>query len=104
MGVWNESEWVTFSAVKVFRFIHKHQLQCTGCSTVLPLHASEFKQIDRHMRTAGSIDNTSIQSMLATRIEQHQLADKTPLQMQFIKETMKAKREYRERMAERESV
>jgi hypothetical protein len=102
--VWNESEWVTFSALKVFRFIHKHELQCNGCSTVLPLHASEFKQIDRHMRTAGSIDNTPIQSTLAARIERSQLADKPPLQMKFIKETMRAKREYRERLAGRESA
>ena len=49
--VWNVSEWVTFSALKVFRFIHKHELQCSGCSTTLALHSREFKQIDRHMRS-----------------------------------------------------
>ena len=95
---WNESEWVTFSAIKVFRFIHKHDLQCTGCSTVLPLRASDFKQIDRHMKERGSIDGTPIHAALTARIEQQQLAEKTPLQMKFIKETMKAKQEYRERM------
>jgi len=96
--VWNESEWVTFSAIKVFRFIHKHELQCSGCSTVLPLLASDFKQIDRHMKERGSIERTPIHAALAARIEQQQLAEKTPLQMKFIKETMKAKQEYRERM------
>ena len=100
--VWNESEWVTFSAIKVFRFIHKHELQCNGCSTTLALHTSEFKQIDRHMRTKGSIEGTSIHSALASRIEQLQLAQKTPLQLKFIKETMKAKREYEEKIAAQE--
>ena len=96
--VWNTSEWVTFSAIKVFRFIHKHDLRCTTCSSTLALQPSEFEQIDRHMRTAG----TPIHSALAARIEEQQLSQKTPLQLTFIRETMKAKREYEERMAERE--
>jgi hypothetical protein len=100
--VWNASEWVTFSAIKVFRFIHKHELQCNGCSTTLELHASEFKQIDHYMRRQGSIEGSPIHAALAARIEQQQLALKTPLQLKFIKETMKAKMEYEERMAGRE--
>lgn len=102
--VWNESEWVTFSALKIFRFIYKHDLQCMGCSTVLPLHASEYKQIEHHMRHRGSIEGTPIHASLSARIEQQQLAEKTPFQMNFIKETMKAKREYRERMEAQERV
>jgi hypothetical protein len=97
--VWNTSEWVTFSAIKVLRFINRHDLRCTTCSSTLALQPSEFKQIDRHMRTADSIAGTPIHSALAARVEQQQLAQKTPLQLKFIRETMKAKREYEERMA-----
>lgn len=97
--VWNVAEWVTFSAIKVFRFLHKHELQCMGCSTTLALRAAEFKQIAQHMRAAGSIDGTTVLARLAARIEHQQLSHKTPVQMRFIKETMKAKKEYEARMA-----
>jgi hypothetical protein len=100
--VWNTSEWVTLSALKVLRFIHKHDLRCTTCSSVLALQSSEFKQIDAHMRTADSIAGTPIHTALAARIEEQQLSQKTPLQLKFIRETMQAKKEYEERMAERE--
>jgi hypothetical protein len=66
---------------------------------MLSLQSAEFKQIDRHMRSLGSIDGTPIHSKLIARIETQQHGQKTPLQMQFIKATMKAKQEYRERMA-----
>ena len=101
--VWNVDEWVTFSDLKVFRFIHKHELQCAGCSTTLPLRPAEFRQIDRHMRSQGSIEGTQIHSMLAARIETQQLATKTPLQLKFIRSSMEAKREWEERV-ERDEV
>lgn len=96
--VWNVSEWVTFSALKVFRFIHKHELQCAGCSTTLSLRAAEFKQIDRHMRSLGSIEGTPIHSALTARIENQQLSHKTPQQLKYIKASMEAKREYEKKL------
>lgn len=100
--VWNVSEWVTFSALKVFRFMYKHELQCSGCSTTLSLHSREFKQIDRHMRSLGSIEGTTIHAALAARIETQQLSRKTPQQLQYIKASMEAKREYLERVGREE--
>jgi hypothetical protein len=93
--VWSESEWVTLSAIRVFRFIHKHHLQCVGCTAMFPLHSSEFKEIDRHMRQHDSINGTQIHTALAKRIETEQLASKTPLQLKFIRESMKAEEEYK---------
>lgn len=43
-GPWiavSESEWVTLSALRVFRFIHKHRLHCSGCSAFLALAPAE---------------------------------------------------------------
>ena len=102
--VWSEAEWVTFSAIKIFRFVYKHELQCGGCATVLPLRSSEYKQIEHHMREIGTIEGTRLHASLAACIEHQQLAQKTPLQMNFIKESMKAKREYRERMEKQEEM
>jgi hypothetical protein len=76
-----------------------HELQCLGCSATLPLHSSEFRQIDRHMRTHDSIHGTAIHSVLAARIEKLQLADKTPLQLKFITESMKVRQEHKARIA-----
>lgn len=90
-----ESEWVTFSAIRVFRFICKHHLHCGGCSAVFPLTTSEFKQIDRHMRRNDSINGTDLYACLANRIEREQLADKMPLQLKFIRESMEAQKQYK---------
>ncbi|MFC4310514.1 hypothetical protein ACFPN2_15595 [Steroidobacter flavus] len=90
-----ESEWVTLSAIRVFRFILKHHLHCTGCSAVFPLTQAEFKQIDRHMRQHESIDGTDLHGSLAKTIEAEQLAGKTPLQLKFIRESMAAQEQYK---------
>ncbi|WP_129776193.1 hypothetical protein [Peristeroidobacter soli] len=90
-----EAEWVTLSAIRVFRFILKHHLHCTGCSAVFPLKPAEFRTIDRHMRQHESIDGTDIHVSLAKRIEAEQLAGKTPLQLKFICESMAAQKQYK---------
>lgn len=90
-----ESEWVTLSAIRVFRFICKYRLHCGGCSAVFPLTASEFKQIDRHMHRNDSINGTDLYAHLAKRIEAEQLASKTPLQLKFIRESMEAQKQYK---------
>lgn len=90
-----ESEWVTLSAIRVFRFIYKHRLHCGGCTAVFPLSTSEFKLIDRHMRGNESIDGTDLHARLAKRIETEQLASKTPLQLKFIRESMEAQKQYK---------
>jgi hypothetical protein len=89
-----ESEWVTLSDIRVFRFILKHHLHCTGCSAAFPLKPAEFRQINRHMRQRDSIDGTDVHASLAKRIETEQLAGKTPLQLKFIRESMKAQEQY----------
>lgn len=90
-----ESEWVTFSAIRVFRFLRKHRLHCSSCSAVFPLTASEFKQIDQHMQRNDSIDGADIHIHLTKRIETEQLATKTPLQLKFIRESMEAQKQYK---------
>jgi hypothetical protein len=102
--VWNVAEWVTFSELKVFRFVHKHELQCGGCATTLSLRRAEFRQIDRYMRQQGSIEGTQIHAALSVRIETQQLATKTPLQLQFIRSSMAAKREHKERVEREEET
>ncbi|WP_153067200.1 hypothetical protein [Steroidobacter cummioxidans] len=89
-----ESEWVTFSAIRVFRFICKHRLHCGGCTAVFPLTNAEFKEIDSHMRRNDSINGTDLHADLVERIETEQLANKTPLQLKFIRESMEAQRQY----------
>src|SRR4030095_17000740 len=82
-GPWiavSESEWVTLSAIKVFRFIYKHRLHCSGCSAVLALTPAEFRQIDRHMKQHDSLAGSPMHAALTQRIEAEQLAGKTPLQ------------------------
>jgi hypothetical protein len=90
-----ESEWVTLSAIRVFRFILKHHLHCAGCSAAFSLKPAEFRQIDRHMRQHDSIDGTGVHTSLAKRIETEQLAGKTPLQLKFIRESMEAQEQYK---------
>jgi hypothetical protein len=89
-----ESEWVTLSAIRVFRFVLKHRLHCIGCTAVFPLQPAEFRQIDRHMRGHDTIDGTAIHRSLVRRIETEQLAGKTPLQLKFIRESMAAQEQY----------
>jgi hypothetical protein len=90
-----ESEWVTLSAIRVFRFICKHRLHCGSCSAVFPLTTAEFKKIDRYMQQHGSINGTDLHTGLAKRIEMEQLASKTPLQLKFIRESMEAQKQYK---------
>lgn len=96
-GPWiavSESEWVTLSALRVFRFIHKHRLHCSGCSAFLALTPAEFRQIDRHMKQHDSIAGTPMHGALTQRVEAQQLAGKTPLQLKYIRESMQAERDY----------
>lgn len=90
-----ESEWVTFSAIRVFRFIRKHRLHCDGCSAVFPLTDSEFREMDRLMQRNDCINGTDLYFRLARRIESEQLANKTPLQLKFIRESMEAQKQYK---------
>ena len=90
----NESEWVTLSAIKVFRFVFKHRLHCCGCSAFVALTPPEFRQVDRHMKGHDSLVGSPIHAALAQRIEHEQLAGKTPLQLKFIRESMQAERDY----------
>jgi hypothetical protein len=98
--VWNESEWVTFSAIRTLRFINKHRLHCASCTFFLDLSGAEVSAITRHMKTHASIDGTRLHESFVRRIESSQLAGKTPKQLKFIRESMDAEREYAERMRE----
>jgi hypothetical protein len=94
-----ESEWVTLSAIRVFRFVCKHRLHCGGCTAVFPLTNVEFREIDRHMRRHDSINGTALHVCLTKRIETEQLASKTPLQLKFIRESMEAQKQYESAIA-----
>lgn len=104
--VWNESEWATFSDIRVLKFLNKHFLNCSGCSAVFELAGHEFRAIDLEMKTRSTIDGALIHSALMKRIETAQLGGKTPLQLKFIQESMAAEKEYKEalqRQAERDT-
>ena len=98
--VWNESEWVTFSDIRTLRFVNRNRLHCGGCVFNSELTRAEFRQIKNHMKSHESIDGTPFHVRLMKRIESEQLAGKTPLQLEFIRKSMTAEREYQERMAE----
>jgi hypothetical protein len=98
--VWNESEWVTFSAIRTLRFVNKNRLHCASCTFFLELGAAELAAINRHMKTHASIDGTPLHEGLVRRIENTQLGGKTPKQLKFIRESMDAEREYAQRMRE----
>lgn len=96
-GEWlvsRESEWVTFSDIRVFRFVYKHHMHCNGCSSNFLLAPAEFKQVDRHMRRGSTIDGSAIHVALTKRIETQQLSSKTPQQLKFIRESMQALEQY----------
>ena len=92
--VWKESEWVTFSDIRVLRFVCKYHLHCEGCTSVFPLTPREFRRINRRMKRHDSIDGTRLHRALMARIETEQLAGKTELQREFIRNSMAAEREY----------
>jgi hypothetical protein len=50
------------------------------------------------MRQHDSINGSEMHTALTKRIETEQLASKTPLQLKFIRESMKADEEYRARI------
>ena len=98
--MWNESEWVTFSAIRTLRFINLHRLQCASCTFFLELSAAEVGAIRRHIKTHPSLDGTVLHENFVRRIASSQLAGKTPKQLKFIRESMDAEHEYAERMKE----
>lgn len=93
--VQNEREWVTFSAIRTFRFANRFDLHCDNCSFCISLNTSEFKAIDDQMQWRDSIDGTALHKRLMHRIELEQLAEKTPQQLKYIRESMAAEEEYR---------
>lgn len=99
--VWNESEWVTFSAIRTLKFINKNRLHCASCTARFELSAAELGKIKRHMQAHDSIDGTPLHEHLMQRVEAAQLAGKTPLQLEFIRRSMAAEREYEQAMKER---
>jgi hypothetical protein len=100
--VWNESEWVTFSDIRTLRFVNRNRLHCESCTFRSELTRAEFNDIKNHIRTNDSIDGTPLHAKLMKRIESEQLAGKTPLQLKFIRDSMAAESEYRQRLAENE--
>ncbi len=96
--VWNESEWVTFSDIRTFRFVNKHRLHCDECTLQFDLTPREFKKINRHMKRHDSINGTKFGDAIMKRIEEIQLAGKSPQQIKYIRESMAAIEEYEEAM------
>ena len=96
--VWNESEWATFSAIRIIRFINKHRLHCDNCTLQFDLSSPEIRQIDRHMKKHDLINGTYFGDRLMKRIESEQLAGKTPQRIKYIRESMAAIQEYEETM------
>jgi hypothetical protein len=90
-----ESEWVTLFFLRVLKFSNKHRLHCDGCGWGLQLKSQEFKQVDRVMRKQDAIDGTEIHSALSRHIENEQLAGKTPTQIKFIRESLRAEQDRR---------
>jgi len=100
--VWSDAEWFTLATLRLFRFSHQHLLHCDGCGTTLTLLGSELEAIERELQRVPSINGSAIHAQLTLRIEATQLANKTPVQVRFIRESMKARAEYHARMQARE--
>ena len=98
--VTQESEWVTLSDIRVFRFILKHHLHCGTCTSVFLLPPADFRQMNRHMQHHDTIDGTNLHAALVKRIATEQLAGKTPLQLKFIRESMQAQEQYAQALAQ----
>ena len=84
-----ESEWLTLFVLRVLKFSSRHRLQCTGCGATLALTPGEFGQVNGVMQQRDSIAGTDIHALLTRRIEEAQLAGKTPTQVQFIRESLR---------------
>jgi hypothetical protein len=98
--VWNHSEWVTFSALRTLRFVNRSSLHCSTCSFRTALTRADLAEIEWRMQHRESIDGTPLHARLRARIEMGQLGSKTPQQLKFIRASMAAEREYRQRIAE----
>ena len=55
--VWNESEWVTFSAIRTLRFVNKNRLHCESCIFHSALTRAEYRDIQNHMKHYDSIED-----------------------------------------------
>ncbi len=94
----NTSEWVTLSALRVLRFVNRHDAHCGRCTFASRLAGADVAVIRRAVRAAQTIDATPLHEELAARFEAEQFASKTPQQIRFIRESMAAEREYRDRL------
>ena len=99
-AIWNHSEWVTLSAIRVLRFVNRSTLHCATCSFHTTLARADLAEIERLLEYRESIDGTPLHVRLRARIETQQLGAKTPQQLKFIRESMAAEQEYRQRIAE----
>jgi|GEM_PF-3314865 len=96
------TEWVSFFAVPTIPFKREHFIFCGKCGDDFELSKKEFKNVHSIMCHSDAIDHTSVKDALFKTIEQKQLAEKSEIQMRWIKanlareEHLKTLREERE--------
>jgi len=72
---WKETEWVTFFTIKTIPFLSKTRIVCGGCR--------EPVQLDRER--ANFLTSKEHLPRLVNFLEEHQLAQKSPIQRNYLK-------------------
>ena len=71
---WRETEWVTFFDIRTIPFLSKNHVVCAACRQPIQLNG----------RQSGQLQNKDQWPSLVHFLEEHQLAEKSELQRNFL--------------------
>ena len=71
---WKENEWVSFFTIKTIPFLSKSYIVCSTCREAIALDSARA-------RLVGTLES---EPLLAEFLEKHQLAQKSPVQRNFL--------------------
>ena len=84
-GHFQDSQWISFFFIPMIPIKHKHYLVCEGCNDTLELNAKAVKMLKRLAKTNDAETRNWIVQGFSSLIENHQLADKTEVQREYIR-------------------
>ena len=79
-----ETEWVTFFDVKTVPFINDFYISCEKCSDLYELKRPFGRKMMK-LSTFSEAKRKALHDSLVKGMEKHQLADKTPQQIEYIR-------------------
>jgi zinc-ribbon family len=82
------TEWVTFFFIRVLPFKDEHLVVCANCGDQLLLDKNEARGIKK-LKNLAPTESQTLHDKLVKRLEDHQLADKSDTQREFLKSQRK---------------